>query len=302
LFIKKQRFEDAIVLINDFLKENPTLAILSKIELYKLLKECYRNKADYKSELHCQEEINSLEAKRDSKNQSNRVAVLRAEFKYKNIENELELKNKELELLQEKEKNTYYLISFLVAFGVLSIGSSVIIYSRQKKINLMNKKVFQAESQISESKRKQAVLEMEFKNKEITDFAIHISEKNEILEEIKNKIKELRLKDPEIQNKLTELVFFINNNITQNMEKVSLYSNIQETTTSFFQKLEFLFPDLTEKEKRVASLVRLQLSSKQIAQQLTITPKSIDNYRTSLKKKMNIPKEQSLQEFLKNLS
>jgi hypothetical protein len=302
LLMKKRKFDEAATLVNDFLKENPSLINPSKIGFYTQLKEIYEKKGDYKKGLFYQKEIALMEAKEKSKNQLNKVAMLRAEFNFKNIENELELKSKELELVKEKEKNTYYAIGFLIVLGILSIAFFIAIYSRQKKIGLMNKKILQGENQFLESKRKQTALEMEFKNKEITDFAIHISEKNELLEGIKNKIKDLRLKDSDAQSKLTELVFFINNNITQNMEKVGLYSNVQETTDSFFQKLETLFPDLTEKETRVASLARLQLSSKQISQQLNISPASVDNYRSVLRRKMNVSKEKSLQDFLKNLS
>ena len=37
------------------------------------------------------------------------------------------------------------------------------------------------------------IIQVIFKNKQITDFAIHISEKNELLEKIKIKLKEVKV-------------------------------------------------------------------------------------------------------------
>lgn len=85
------------------------------------------------------------------------------------------------------------------------------------------------------------------------------------------------------------------------LKKAQVYSDVNEIKDSFFQQLEFKFPSLTEKEKRVASLVRMQLSSKQIGQQLNITPASVDNYRSVLRKKMKLTKEDSLFEYLNQL-
>ena len=73
------------------------------------------------------------------------------------------------------------------------------------------------------------------------------------------------------------------------------------TKDDFHHKLRKLYPELSEKEKRVATLVRLDLSSKQIGIKLNITKASVNNYRYSLRKKMNIPKEVFLYDFIKKV-
>ena len=108
-------------------------------------------------------------------------------------------------------------------------------------------------------------------------------------------------KESLLKTRVNDIMMFINNTIDQNSDKVALYAEIDDVKDSFLQKIAVLFPDLTEKEIRVASLVRMQMSSKQIGQQLNITPASVDNYRSVLRKKMQIPKEQNLQEFLSDL-
>ena len=213
----------------------------------------------------------------------------------------MQLKNKENELLKLKEKNQQLLLMTILGGIVLSLLFFVILYSRQRKINAIREEMFAKDKQFLETINKQKAVELEFKNKEILDFALHISEKNEILNEIKTKLKELPQKESLLKTRVNDIMMFINNTIDQNSDKVALYAEIDDVKDSFLQKIAVLFPDLTEKEIRVASLVRMQMSSKQIGQQLNITPASVDNYRSVLRKKMQIPKEQNLQEFLSDL-
>ena len=143
--------------------------------------------------------------------------------------------------------------------------------------------------------------EIEFKNKQITDFAIHISEKNDLLEDIKQKIKKLPILNKTTATQINDVIVFINDDINQNKEKVQLYSEIDETTSSFNHNLTNLYPNLTEKERRIATLVRLNHTSKQISLQLNITPASVDNYRSILRKKMSVPKGAPIVKFIKNI-
>jgi DNA-binding CsgD family transcriptional regulator len=48
-------------------------------------------------------------------------------------------------------------------------------------------------------------------------------------------------------------------------------------------------------------MLRLGQSSKQIALQLNISAASVDNYRYAIRKKMNIPKGESLKMFIQNI-
>jgi len=74
---------------------------------------------------------------------------------------------------------------------------------------------------------------------------------------------------------------------------------------SIFQYLSFHFnlksnhPELTDEDVRLASLLVLGLSSKEIGNLLSIEPKSVNMKVYRLKKKLNIDQEMELREFLK---
>jgi len=189
----------------------------------------------------------------------------------------------------------------LIIIVIVFIGIATIIYLRRKGAQKTNKIILETEQELQKTKQKQSDDEISFKNKQITDFVLHISEKNDLLVSIKNKLKLLVVSNKKELFKINELVHFLNNNLEQNKEKVAIYTLADNTKDSFYHKLSDLYQDLTNKEKRVAAFVRLDLSSKQIATQLNISISSIDNYRHNLRRKMNVPKEITLSNFIKRI-
>ena len=70
---------------------------------------------------------------------------------------------------------------------------------------------------------------------------------------------------------------------------------------SFFLKLNDKFPKLTKNDKRLCSLLRLKLTSKEIATIQNISPSSVDITRHRLRKKLNITADVNLSDFLNKI-
>jgi DNA-binding CsgD family transcriptional regulator len=63
-----------------------------------------------------------------------------------------------------------------------------------------------------------------------------------------------------------------------------------------------MFPDLTTGEKKMCALLRLNLSSKDIASITFQNPQSVDMARYRLRKKMDLKKEENLIDFLMSIN
>ena len=61
------------------------------------------------------------------------------------------------------------------------------------------------------------------------------------------------------------------------------------------------FPGLTEQERRLATLLRLGFSTKELSSIMSITPKSVEVCRYRLRKRLNLKREENLIEFIKSL-
>ena len=89
----------------------------------------------------------------------------------------------------------------------------LISFYRQKKLNTIKRENLIAKQEVLSIKQEALDAQVIFKNKQITDFAIHISEKNELLEKIKIKLKELKVINDTHKAVVKDTIHFINNDI-----------------------------------------------------------------------------------------
>ncbi len=221
--------------------------------------------------------------------------------------NEAEKREKEIELLaslNELQKTRVVLISVILGSTLLIVVLVFwrTIFKKRKELELKEK-----DRQLSESKRKLALEELENEKlrsehvqKELTNYALHIAEKNDCLEQVKEQIHSVKFdSDPtEMRRELTRMEMKILQNITLNKDREELEFRVNQVCSGFFMELKERFPDLTERDERLAALIRLNLSSKEIASIFNIEPKSVEQSRYRLRKKMNLNPEEDLLEIL----
>ena len=78
-------------------------------------------------------------------------------------------------------------------------------------------------------------------------------------------------------------------------------SYFSEVHNDFDHKIKSINVDISEKEIRLASFLRMNLTTKQIASMLNVLPDSVLKSKYRLKKKLNLDKDQDLTEFLNSL-
>lgn len=126
--------------------------------------------------------------------------------------------------------------------------------------------------------------------------ALDIIQKHEVLTRLKTEIDLIKLK-PENKIKYSDLntiKILIVEQLNIEKERKSFYNYIKELNSSFYKNLEKKYPNLTEKEKRLCALLRLNLSSKELASILGISFKSVEVSRYRLRKKINLKKQENL--------
>ena len=145
--------------------------------------------------------------------------------------------------------------------------------------------------------------EIEAKEIEQKKIALSIIRKNEILSKLKEEIETLKLK-PEGKFKYSDLnniKLLIHDNLNIENERKSFNNYIKELNNSFLNNLVNKYPTLTENDKKLCSLLRLNLSTKEMASILDITPKSVEVNRSRVRKKMNIKKKENLNKIIRKL-
>ncbi len=144
---------------------------------------------------------------------------------------------------------------------------------------------------------------LENKRKEFIDIALNLSEQRTFLEQILDEIDRITKASDRTEAELffRQLSARIRQRMSFTTEKENFYSQIEQVHKDFQMKLTAGFPHLTLQEKHLAMLIRLNLSTKEIATLLNISPKSVEVARYRLKKKLNLQQDDNLAQFINNL-
>jgi hypothetical protein len=201
-------------------------------------------------------------------------------------EQEIILQEKEITVLEEKEKVSN-LQKLLLGGG---LGLSFIAFGfgfygfRQK---------------IKRNKAEKAKLdtELEFKKKELTTHALHLAKKNEVLEDLKQKAEILKT-ESNTNNGYQQLIRAINFDLQDDKNWGNFTRYFEEVHQGFSTKAKQEFPSITANDLRLMALLKMNLTSKEIANILSISSEGIKKARYRLRKKLHLSTEDSLEDFV----
>lgn len=145
--------------------------------------------------------------------------------------------------------------------------------------------------------------EVQFKTKQLTSHALHMVQKNKVLQELRMGINDL-IKGADTQQKkaLRSLVRRINFNIQADEDWQTFRLYFEQTNQNFYQKLTEINSDLTTTDLKLCSLIKLNLNIKETAAVLNIEPTSVKTARHRLRKKLKLDPGQDLTSFIRQVA
>lgn len=216
------------------------------------------------------------------------IEELRTIYQTEKKEQEITFQKNEIELLQEKQKASTLQKSLLV-LGIISllVMFSLMYYALRQKMK-KNKLV-----------RENLNKDLEFKSKELTTHALHLAQKNEVLESLKQKVKDLKANNSGqgCQQIIQEINFNLQDD--NNWENFSRY--FEQVHSGFNTSVKKKFPSITTNELRLMALLRMNMSSKEIASILNISNEGVKKARYRLRKKLALESDDSLQDTVLQL-
>ena len=220
-----------------------------------------------------------------NKTKSQQIEELRTIYDTEKKEQQIALQEKEITVLEQQAEIST--LQKILLGGGLALSLIGFYGIRQKlKRNKLEKEKVDAE--------------LEFKKKELTTHALHLAKKNEVLEGLKQKAQELKENEGS-QNGYQQLIRTINFDLQDdnNWENFSRY--FEEVHKDFNSNVKTKYPQVTSNELRLMALLKMNLSSKEIANILNISPEGIKKARYRLRKKLEITTEDSLQDLVLSL-
>ena len=198
------------------------------------------------------------------------TGLSKLELKY-----EFDKKEQEKRIEQQRKDFIITIIVISMIFGMIVI---VLIFFRQR----IKARYVRLEKQKLEG-------ELDFKNKELTSNVMSLMKKNEILTEISKKLR--KVEKEALRTETKEAV----NNIAyeiQESTKEKIWQEFElrfnQVHNDFYNKLNKQFPDLWPSEQRLCAFLRLNMTTKEIAELTGQSVPTLEKARYRLRKKLGI--------------
>ena len=173
----------------------------------------------------------------------------------------------------------------------------------QKQLQYLHQlEIEKNEKEIVKLKNEKLEAEIGHKNSELATSAMHLVQKREMLEKIRDNMNGLlkKIDNEQVAAEFKKLlkVLVEDNKIDDTWEHFA--HHFDKVHTDFLVLLKNRYPNLTASELKLCAYLRMNLSSKEIAQLLNISVRGVEIGRYRLRKKLGLPKETNLFEFLLN--
>lgn len=205
-----------------------------------------------------------------------------------------------LQMAEQKRKELRYTFAGIILI-LLTLIAGLLYYLARGRIKRLNLEKENADLQSInlQLEKKSLENELELKNKELATNVIYQIKKNDLVDEI---VQKLLKHGPNFKKENQGII----NGIIKDLEKAQDASvwnefelRFQHVHNSFYEKLNEINPELTTNERRLCAFLRLNMTTKEIAAITGQSQRSIDVARTRLRKKLNLTnQEQGLVEFL----
>ncbi|KOY52286.1 helix-turn-helix and ligand-binding sensor domain-containing protein [Polaribacter dokdonensis] len=190
-----------------------------------------------------------------------------------------------------------YIILFLVFLYILHLFSRR--YYKKQREELIEKSRIELELKELESSQKIIKLNndklrsnIESKNRELATSTMSIIKKNEFLNTIKQELTSNG------NSGIPKVIKFIDKNLNNTDDWKMFQEAFNNADKKFLKKIKAKHPELTPNDLRLCAYLRLNLSSKEIAPLLNISPRSVEVKRYRLRKKINLPHDANLTNYI----
>jgi ligand-binding sensor domain-containing protein/DNA-binding CsgD family transcriptional regulator len=206
-------------------------------------------------------------------------------------------------------ETVYAKILFALLFAMFFVG---LIFYQEKRLVRHRKKLLEeqeeklrqqrlaSERQIMQIQNEKLHTEIQSKSQQLSNVAINVVRKNEILEEIRDELKQVK---EEMGQQLPnihyqKLLKSIERNVAGKDDWILFEQNFDEIHEHFFKRLRTVNHSISPSELRLAACLRMNLSTKEMAPVLGISIRGVEIKRYRLRKKLGIGVDANLVQYM----
>jgi DNA-binding CsgD family transcriptional regulator len=175
----------------------------------------------------------------------------------------------------------------------------------QKRLRYLHQlEIDKAENELVALRNEKLQGEIDFKNSELATTAMHLVQKGELLTKIKEELnRTMKVLDNEkAAAELKKMIKVLSEDDKMDKDWEHFAQHFDKVHSDFVVSLKEKHPTITPNELKLCAYLRMNLSTKEIAQLMNISVRGIEISRYRLRKKLNLATETSLFDYLIQLN
>lgn len=269
---------------------------LLKRDIYSFLYSSYRKRKSFETALTYYEKLEQVKDSMAIEANQNRIAELTAAYEFDQIINENKLKEQESQLKdnQIRQRNT-----LITGLFILLIMLIILIYLQREKMR--SKLALTQKDHLLTLKEKQLANEqLKSKDDQLQTYVQELSQKDSILEKTQSELDQIKTNRDKANQDYAEMIEKLNESILNNdWAKFKLY--FEKAYPDFFKKLNSRISSMTQNDQRLAALIKMNLTNKEIAKVFHISPDSVVRAKHRLRQKMSFDSPREVEEYMRTL-
>lgn len=181
--------------------------------------------------------------------------------------------------------------------------------AKYEKEQAQLKYIFELENERSGMKiiqlqKEQLETKVQYKNKELATTTMHLYKRGRLLGKIKEEVAEgvKQISNTTEKKAFNRLIKLIVEEEKSEDDWNHFSIHFDQVHNNFLHNIKAAYPTLTPSDMKICAYVKMNLSSKEIAQLLNITLKGVEIARYRLRKKFSLAANQSLSDFIQEFS
>ncbi len=264
----------------------------------KLLVKLYQNQGQYKAALEINEAYHMLNDSLFSLERKKQIAELATKYDTDKKEQAIQLLQRDAHISRTQRQWLLFLVVALLLGGWFLRTSFLRSQRRERELFQQQQLLAKEKQQNTNLKNEQLQAKIEYQNQQLTAKALQLCQKNELLQKLAGQLQELPSSSAEKLPAATRKIHrLIHQNLNAHKDWTSLLDSFTEVHPDFLQHLQQQHT-LTQNEMRLACLMRMNLSTKEISSILNISPESVKKARYRLRKKLDLHTDDNIYRHL----
>ncbi|MFT3903053.1 MAG: triple tyrosine motif-containing protein [Niabella sp.] len=209
----------------------------------------------------------------------------------------------------------YMLAAIGVLFLILHYQQKRYIKEQQKKLLLQQRehdkeqRALQLQHQVEAQENEKRIIqltndklqaELDHKNKELASSAMNLVRKIEVMSKLKEDLQSYKkVADAEKSGKeFQKIIRVIDKELDYQQEWAQFSIHFDKVHNNYLQHLKANYPELSGNDLKLCAYLKLNISTKEIAQLMNISVRGVETARFRLRKKLILPGDVNLSDFL----